>query len=369
MRSEERLLLELTRAFVSVRAGRTPAVPFTGHVEWDRLLHLAERHQLATILYWLLKEGVWRDDVPPHVHDALRDVAMSAAVAHAVLEREALRVVSTLRDSGIVALVYKGLALGATCYGDPSLRPHQDLDLMLRTDDVERAAEVLRANGYRPEPELARAKPGEAKHWCELNFDKEIGEGLGGFFHVELHWRVLPAFTAVAGEGNEMLPRRRTVSVGGVEVFTPDNVDHLLALALHGAKHRWNELRLVLDVALLSSALSNADIETFRARASAWRVRRMAALAMTLSERLGGRANPIVDEDIERLAAEVETDMFSDRPLPSAARTIFLMRCLDGWKDLGRFLAAYARSEVDRHSGWENACTYALGRAAQLFRA
>ncbi len=368
MRSEERLLLSLLRAFVSRRLGHSVELESRFAPDWHRFVEIARDQKLTPVLYALMREQLWQD-APQFVADAMRKGAMDGAVSNAILEREALRVIRRLNQGGVTALVYKGLVLGETLYGDTSLRPHQDLDLMLRSSDVAAAVELLCAEGYEPEPELARATPKEWRHWCELNFDRKIAEGLSGRFHVELHWRVLPGFTGiVAGDAEDMVRRRRTLRLSGLEVFVPDPVDHFLALALHGAKHRWEELRLVLDVALLAATLSTDDVQVLRARAQEQRVRRLTSLALRLGERLGGPALASPDDEVDALADEAEHRIFSPSVRRRFTDATFLLRCLDSWTDVGRYLTARARAEVDRPN-WRRNISHAFGRALELFRA
>src|SRR5688500_4092001 len=66
-------------------------------------------------------------------------------------------------SNGILVIVLKGPAIGVTGYGDPSLRPFADFDLLLRPQDVPRARDLALSLGYRREylPENERGLIGK----------------------------------------------------------------------------------------------------------------------------------------------------------------------------------------------------------------
>ena len=69
-----------------------------------------------------------------------------------LLERMALEAVAALEAAGIPVRVLKGIAVAHLDYADPALRPFVDVDILLPTGEIDRAAAVLRPVGLRRNP-------------------------------------------------------------------------------------------------------------------------------------------------------------------------------------------------------------------------
>ncbi|HSE95650.1 MAG TPA: nucleotidyltransferase family protein, partial [Methylomirabilota bacterium] len=80
--------------------------------------------------------------------DRLHDAYGRTVARNAILFRRAARVLRTLGDAGIEALVLKGAALALAYYGDPGLRPMADLDVLVRPGAAAVASDVLRRCGW-----------------------------------------------------------------------------------------------------------------------------------------------------------------------------------------------------------------------------
>ena len=149
----------------------------------------------------------------------------------AVHEEDVARVFRVLNQAQCDALVVKGWAIGRL-YPDPGLRHYGDLDLCLRTSDVERARAVLE--------EPAR------EVWIDLH------QGSAALDHEP---------------ESELFERSCLVRIDGVAVRVPSPEDHLRILCQHLLRHgAWRALWLC-DVALaLESRPANFNWEIFFGR-------------------------------------------------------------------------------------------------------
>jgi hypothetical protein len=93
--------------------------------------------------------------------------------------------------------------------------------------------------------------------------------------------------------------------------------DLLLALCVHGAKHLWERLAWVCDVAGLVNSHAGLDWRAVFERASAARVERMLLLGLGLARGLAGASLPekvwrkvLEDEAVARLSADAAARMF-----------------------------------------------------------
>ena len=82
------------------------------------------------------------------------------------LESALLHVVATLNDAGIESRVLKGSATAHLDYPDPALRTFVDLDILVRSEDIEQATRLMVERGYNRQ--VAEIRPG---------FDRRFGKG------------------------------------------------------------------------------------------------------------------------------------------------------------------------------------------------
>src|SRR5262249_17075428 len=135
----------------------------------------------------LLARGVRRnggDGWPADVRSEL-DAAFSEQVALEHLQRlEVARLLAGLADAGIRPLLMKGAALAYTVYPDPVLRPHDDIDLLIRETARDRAAKALASLGY---AEIAEG--GGELAFSQAHFG--ITDRFGIRHTCDLHWQIV----------------------------------------------------------------------------------------------------------------------------------------------------------------------------------
>ena len=112
---------------------------------WASFPAEAERHGMGPLAYRHLQDaGVC---LPTTVSMALMGSYLRHRHDNQVRARVLAQVVGALEADGIPVIVVKGGALAHLLYPDPALRPMSDLDLLVDTSDLDRAAGVLRELG------------------------------------------------------------------------------------------------------------------------------------------------------------------------------------------------------------------------------
>jgi hypothetical protein len=123
------------------------------------LVLLAEEQGLLPLLTKRL--GEMREDVAPsEIRQELRDAARAQTLFTLSLTAELFHVLDRFAALGIEVLLTKGPVLSARCYGDPGLRQYTDLDLVLRSADIERATEAMTVLSYDPKIPLQAIRAG-----------------------------------------------------------------------------------------------------------------------------------------------------------------------------------------------------------------
>ena len=152
-------------------------------IDWDALLELSLRHKVMPLLYRRLK-AVFAEIVPVEFMERLRDYFYLNAARNHLLTKELCGILQLFDAGGIRAVPYKGPLLAAKLYGDVSLRQFNDLDIMVRREDVLKAFALLRKHGFRAERPLTEAQTAALlKVECEQMFFREEGR-----IYLDLHW-------------------------------------------------------------------------------------------------------------------------------------------------------------------------------------
>lgn len=251
-------------------------------LDWENILHPAEFHRLLPLLDRHLEEAA-PEAVPPPVRAALQARRHAGRLRETLLVTALHSLLAQFAAEGIAALPYKGPALAAQVYGDAFLRPCSDLDILIPPPDILRVKALLLAQGYQSQHHFADAAE-EAAHLktdCEYNFIRPADRLL-----VEIHWRFRPQSFPFPLDLGELWDRRETVSLAGVPAPTLAWEDYLLLLCVHGAKHRWERLIWVCDIAEITRAHRDLPWGEIKARAERLGCERVLLLGLLLARDL-----------------------------------------------------------------------------------
>lgn len=242
--------------------------------------------------------------IPAEVADQLRAWQRQQALFTLNLTAEALRIFQSFATDGIEALVIKGPVLSFRCYGDAGLRQYGDLDLIVRQHDILRATEVMIGLDYAPRILLtaiqANKIPGEYVF-------RQARSRLLVEFHTELTFRYHPRPLPL-----EALYRRQVrVPLDGNTVPALSPEDELVLICIHGAKHFWERLIYIADVAAFL-AKQPLDWDRLHSAAREVAAERMLSAALALAA--------VVLE--APLPAEIASRVRSDRVVAKLTRQI-----------------------------------------------
>jgi len=298
---ELELILCCARTRISGEARTRIRELLNEQLDWRRFLEAAENHGVkALVSRQLLNE--FAEAVPSSWREILRKDFEAHARRNLILTAELVRVVSLFESAGIPAIPYKGPALAEWAYGDVALRQFTDLDIAVRQRDIPRAAGLLEREGYRSEFGAIAATEGERPMMSEYGF-RHAAWGLLVELQTETTLRYFPRRLDL----DDLSTRRKRVGLAGGKVSTFSPEDTLLLLSVHGAKHFWERLMWVADIAELARTENGMDWERAFAAASRMGVRRIVRLAL-------GAAGRLVDAPLpDAVKREVESDAAAGR--------------------------------------------------------
>jgi len=305
-------------------------------LEWERVLRLANHHRLLPALFAFLQG---RRDVPASIQSALRSRFQIHARQVLRLSAELTGILRRLESCGIEVLPHKGPVLAKLLYGDPAMRQFGDLDFLIRAADVPRARIALQELGYKPNLHLsARQEKAYLRAGYEYVFGSAAGKNL-----VELQWQILPRFYAVSFDMNSLFSRSVRTEFEDQRLHVLQNEDLMLVLCIHAAKHEWEQLGMVRDIATL--AHFDLDWESIEREARRLCISRILLISLLLVRNLLGCELP---QDFysgsemficEKLARAFELKLSSGAETHPESLRYFrtMLQVRERWQDRARF--------------------------------
>jgi hypothetical protein len=258
-------------------------------IRWDILFRVAEQHGILCLLYRALSR--MGEVIPPAELRTLRQRYEANLHKALLTASELIRILDCLDSLGIEVIPYKGVALSEAMYGDVAARQSGDVDLFIRARDLARIKEAVGNLGYTTDLTLSgREEQAYLVSGYEHSFDSAAGKNL-----LEVQWALQPRFYAVDFDMEGMFRCAASVTVAGREMKTPSPEDLVLVLSVHAAKHMWNRLIWLCDIAQLMQ-LPGINWDQIKNQAQALGVVRILNVTLLLAQHLLHATMPLACE-------------------------------------------------------------------------
>ncbi|MCS6806087.1 MAG: nucleotidyltransferase family protein [Acidobacteriota bacterium] len=152
---------------------------------WPTFVAQAKEQELTPLMYLNLKRAA-AALVPPETLSHLRALTQRTLIRNALLSEELFALIKLFKREGIAFIPLKGILLAEAVYGDMSLRPIRDLDVMVRSEDLPRVTSLLAQQGFScrsADPEKESRSP--TKHDLAFTKSRSAVKVL-----LELHWKL-----------------------------------------------------------------------------------------------------------------------------------------------------------------------------------
>ncbi|HEX5241731.1 MAG TPA: nucleotidyltransferase family protein, partial [Tepidisphaeraceae bacterium] len=245
---ESRVLLELLKDRIRADEPAPAARDQVLGCDPPSLVALARHNRVGPLLCHALKQaGFLLADDPAlqklqshYRHNAARALQLSHALSNLLdkLSRQ------------IDVIPFKGLLLAAGAYGGVSLREAGDLDLLVKQQDIVRAADLLASLGHRPifptstprEAAFLQRLAGERRaQYLRRHCEHHLVSGPTQI-NVDLHWAIALREFSLQIDTDALWRRARTISFHGCPTLAMCPEDKLLVLCINGAKDCWSRL-------------------------------------------------------------------------------------------------------------------------------
>jgi hypothetical protein len=207
-------------------------------INWEEVISSAFWQKVAPLLFSKLQKIERELNIPQAILDKLKGSYYSTVARNTYLYAELEFISEAFRKRGIEVIALKGIALAKTVYEDIGLRSMEDIDLLVKKEDLPRAVKIMSESGY-------GIYSGNSLEWylnnhCQIPFvhgEKNIT--------VEIHWHVTAKYypAQIRNVDDRVLEswwkKARKVKLGNSTVFVFSAEDTLLYLSIHFLKHRF----------------------------------------------------------------------------------------------------------------------------------
>lgn len=331
--------------------------------EWGRALTLAEMEGATSALWRALRPQ--RTELPNEVAEFLRMRTMISDFQMSQLSQRTQETVRALKAADVPVLLLKGAAIGALT--DPTFhtRPMGDVDLLVHTQDVERAAQVLLDIGWSLTSDQVVIELLQGQHHLP-HFVRADLPGL----RLELHTMLLPpGHTFALDEATlwrDALPAPAPFE--GALVMSPEHL--ILHASIHFAwQHRvhfgtWRTMRSVAAIASQPNFpwdRLEREARAIKAGTTVYWTLRLAAMMSGMGvpagllERLAPPNPRWLMHGLERhFAAAIAGGEGPACPSVWLMRRLWLIALRPRWSGLGPVARHHRGEEWDRAYGREN---------------
>jgi hypothetical protein len=212
---------------------------------WD-----AETHRLLPMVYRRLAQlGVEDPELP-----RLKGLHRHAWYQNQLNLSRLGPFLTRLEDAGIRAMVIKGVPLALRYYGDLGSRPMNDVDVLVPTERMADALQLLEEDGWRGHRDGRRPPQSLTSTFSVITDHSRIVTAPDGFY-VDLHWHLREQFVVPGEEmtsSDDFWAAATTIDVAGVPTRSPCATDLLLHAIVHGlvsqqdARARWTADAMVV---------------------------------------------------------------------------------------------------------------------------
>jgi hypothetical protein len=197
-------------------------------LDWEEVLRTAFSNDIAPLLYYNLKKIRENHFIPEEVTDQLRKEYYRNLVRNMYFYTELKKILNAFYKKSVEVIVLKGAALAETVYDNAGLRAMNDIDLLVRKQNLDIAEELITKLGY------ISYEGSHSKDWY-----RKFHHHLAPFFSqdnkikIEIHHDIIPPENPFYIDVRKSWDRAQNIVIGDVNTLALSPEDLLVHLCLH----------------------------------------------------------------------------------------------------------------------------------------
>jgi len=211
-------------------------------VEAEPLIRVCFEADVSSWVLDLLTRADQRDLVSADALERLEAIRSKIRVDNLLLIARAEEAVGALLNAGVVPVALKGLDLLYRVYESFDARTLDDVDLLVRREDLTATLDALRDAGWELPPEPKRTHYIRSSHHLPLRSPGPVSVDF------EIHWNLVQEMRYHVDE-SALIDRAVPLDVGGHRILRMDDHDLIAHLLLHHFTHYFDRrLKWAIDL-------------------------------------------------------------------------------------------------------------------------
>jgi hypothetical protein len=252
--------------------------------DWEETLVIAGQHMIGPLLYQNLKPMYDNLNLPIIVWNRMHKNFFYSASRNMLYYRQLIKIIEDCNIKNIPVILLKGAHLAKIVYGNIALRPMNDIDLLVRKEDLAEINQVLIEDGY---VSLEKEMVSTLKHLPPYHKIDAVC--------IEIHFHITEPPFSECFNIEDLWNRAQKIKLQGVEVLTLCPEDLLLHLCEHTCiQHGFdNGLISCFDIAYaLNYYQEELDWEELWKRSKEWGIEKCLFLMLALTQKTLGASVP-----------------------------------------------------------------------------
>lgn len=270
------------------------------------LIELSFKHGILPIFYYKVKNHSF---IEKEIINEMKFIYESIARKNMQLSSQLIKISRALNKKNIDFIAYKGPTLAFSAYKDITLRQYQDIDLLIKKDDIKKVSLLLSNNNY-----LYTVKKELLDNETYINsyYNCEFTHKTNKV-RAELHWKLFKSNYCDDFTESELFSYVDNVTINKHTIPTFTNEFLLLYLCIHGTKHRWERIEWVFDLHLL---VTNNNINWHKLEQLSTNInsKNMLKLGLYMTNKLFGTKINLFEEFDNKIIKLYETTLLLENP-------------------------------------------------------
>jgi Uncharacterised nucleotidyltransferase len=277
-------------------------------LNWQFILDRATELSIAPLIYFHIKNSAEERSVPAEILQELHSRRRGSAVTAIRQSAQLKEILASLRGKQIPTIVMKGAALGELLYESAGLRPMLDIDLMIRSENLNAASKALAEIGYACDESFKEAEWYRRHHHHLAPFVSPDGSVV-----VELHYELASPQAKLPIETDVLWKRARSCRIAAADAMILAPEDLLLGICSHTAisKRFVKSLRDLTEIAaVIDRYRDEIQWDDFVRNAVEWHAARCIYYSLWAAQMLTGADIP--PEVLDHLRNETKLNFVAD---------------------------------------------------------
>ena len=203
----------------------------SGALNWNLVMALSVRNRTVSFLHSAIKKLGVADKLPPPLIAHLRLEYLHNYQRNLAFEAEVKQLLEVFSRAELPLIVLRGVMMSDKVFGNPALRSSNDIDILIRRQDLQRVKETVHRLDFVQDPRSLDDEYYE-RHHLHLPYLKRERLVL-----LEIHWSYDHKYTPFNVDAETTFANARRSEYQGLGILELGPEDLLVMLCLHAFKH------------------------------------------------------------------------------------------------------------------------------------